>query len=102
MKVYLSKNLLTELRSKYLYKIECIKGLEDVDSLSDRMEYEVIINLIDRQLASLPKEEKKKEYSQLYYIKNKDKLTKRYCSQAKEIREKSKLYDEIIRNGKIN
>ncbi len=102
MKVYLSKNLLTELRGKYSYKIECIKGLEDVDSLSDRMEYEVIINLIDRQLASLPKEEKKKEYAQLYYLKNKKKLKKRYCDRAKEMREKSKLYDEIIRNGKIN
>ncbi len=102
MKTYLSKAILTEIRNKYLDKIQGLQGLEDVRSLRKKFEYEVVIDLINRRLAALPKGKKKKEYLQLYYQKNRDKLNKRYCDKARETREKSKLYDEIIRNGKIN
>ncbi len=102
MKVYLSKNLLVELRTKYLSKLQLIEGLESVDALREKLEYEVIVTLINRQLTKIPKEEKKKEYLQVYYQENKPKMNERSKEQSRKAREKSKLYDEIIRNGKIN
>ena len=102
MKVYLSKTLLSEIRAKYLYKLNSMDGLEDVSSLREKLECEVIVNLINRQLTKLPKDEKKKEYLQLYYQKNRDKINNHTKAQSQAARDKSKLYDEIIRNGKIN
>lgn len=94
MKNYISKNVLNTLLSKYSENLEKLIGLEDANSIRSRFEYEIIITLLEKQLV-LTKEEKKKEYLQLYYCKNKDKLNKRYKERAKIIRDKSRKYDKL-------
>lgn len=88
-----SKSILKEVLEKYQDLL--------LESPTNK-EYRVVINLIEMELMrkeKLTPKEAKKEYLQIYYLKNKDKLNKRYCQQSKKIREQSKLYEEAVRNG---
>lgn len=99
----LKKQNLTKLLNIFTNRIELFNGLTSPQALIRHQECQTIIRLLENEIAiqNKPKKKKKKYYLQLYYLKNRDKLNKHQKERAREIREKSKLYEEVVRNGRL-